>query len=302
MLPLVTEVLRAPLGTPGASTSARRRSNALDQLGACVRAVVLSPQPGELRWHAPRSAVAEHPPHHRRSDRRGPVSRHGSIRPAPGPLHPRRRSRPCRRPPGSTAAGTPGAERPAHRPVPAVADHQVRQRHHLRVGEPVDHPRVRRRRQASRTGIEPVRRRQHPHRLVRQRLERHPHQPPARDPAPSTAPPPPAARRPPAAPRPGAGSSNIIGPVTCVCAGQRRGYSSCGNVATSTRSALSPPWNRSSGGSPTAARVSFISRRAPLAAPVTSTGSAARHSARPTGVRGGCAPNAKNGSPGSCTG
>ena len=39
----------------------------------------------------------------------------------------------------------PRAKRPRHRPVPPVADHQRRLRHHLRVGEPIDHDRVRRR-------------------------------------------------------------------------------------------------------------------------------------------------------------
>ena len=38
-----------------------------------------------------------------------------------------------------------GAERPRDGPVPAVADDERRLRHHLRVGEPVDHHRVRRR-------------------------------------------------------------------------------------------------------------------------------------------------------------
>ena len=41
---------------------------------------------------------------------------------------------------------------------------------------------------------------------------------------------------------------------------------------------------------------------APALKPADSTGSARRHSARPTGVRAGSEPKAKNGSPGSCTG
>ncbi len=89
--------------------------------------------------------------------------------------------------------------------------------------------------------------------------------------------------------------------MTCTWGGQRRGYSSCGNVATSASWALIPPWNPSSGGSPTAARVSFISRR-PRRRPLSRTGSQARQAALPSLVRGGCAPKEKNGIPGSCTG
>ena len=192
-------------------------------------------------------------------------------------------------------------KRPRHRPVPAVADHQRRLRHHLRVGEPVDHHRVRRR--------------------LRQR--------PA-DSAGSSSPPPapappPAPRAPPApAAAPGScavlgatstsgsspsgssmsgyGSSNSIGPVTCTAGRpaprilelrerrhQRQLAADPAVELGHRRAAPRPPASRSSPAGRAAARSS-----APAATPATSRS--------PTGVRGGCAPNAKNGIPGSCTG
>ena len=45
----------------------------------------------------------------------------------------------------------------------------------------------------------------------------------------------------------GYGSSNANGPVTCTSAGQLRGYSSCGNVATSASCSEIPPCSRSVG-------------------------------------------------------
>ncbi|HJX32563.1 MAG TPA: hypothetical protein VJ257_00035 [Solirubrobacterales bacterium] len=99
----------------------------------------------------------------------------------------------------------------------------------------------------------------------------------------------------------GCGSSKVIGPVTSTPAGQRRGYSSWGKVATSARSGLIPPWNRSSGDRPSLARCSLRSRR-PCSSPMFSARVPARQTPRPTGVRGGRNPIAKKGSPGSTTG
>ncbi len=45
-----------------------------------------------------------------------------------------------------------------------------------------------------------------------------------------------------------AGGSHNSGPITWTWASRRRGYSSCGRVATSTSSSLMPPCVRSSGG------------------------------------------------------
>ncbi len=59
----------------------------------------------------------------------------------------------------------------------------------------------------------------------------------------------------------GCGTSKNIGPVTSTWSGQRRGYSSCGNVATRVSSSLNPLWSRSSGGNPTLALVSLYSSR-----------------------------------------
>ena len=99
----------------------------------------------------------------------------------------------------------------------------------------------------------------------------------------------------------GWGCSKVIGPVTSTPAGQRRGYSSWGKVATSARSGLIPPWKRSIGSSPSLARCALRSRR-PCSSPMSRARCPARHTARPAGVRGGRSPTAKNGIPGSTTG
>ncbi|HZE04644.1 MAG TPA: hypothetical protein VE127_05430 [Solirubrobacteraceae bacterium] len=99
----------------------------------------------------------------------------------------------------------------------------------------------------------------------------------------------------------GCGSSNVIGPVTSTPAGQLRGYSSWGKVPTSARSGLMPPWKRSLGASPSLARCLLRSSR-PCSSPTFSARCPARQTARPSGVRGGRRPTAKNGRPGSTTG
>ena len=57
------------------------------------------------------------------------------------------------------------------------------------------------------------------------------------------------------------GGSHITGPTTCTPAGQLRGYSSWGNVATMHSRSLNPPWSRETGGSPSRTRASFRSVR-----------------------------------------
>ena len=69
----------------------------------------------------------------------------------------------------------PRRKRPRHRPMPAVADHHVRRRHRLRVEQPIDQRRVAGHLDRP-LGPVPIRRRQDPHRLIRQPVERHPQQ------------------------------------------------------------------------------------------------------------------------------
>ncbi len=165
----------------------------------------------------------------------GRVSRQGSISPAPA--HGTRAAFSVMSPTaGQQSSGTPAPSARHDRAVAAVADDQVGRRHRLRVGEPVDHHRVRRRR--------------------RQRGR------PGRGGWSSPAPAPARRRAPPAPPGPGGppGSCAVLGATTTSGAspcgnstsgcgssnssarsrarasGQRRGYSSCGNVATNTRS------------------------------------------------------------------
>ena len=102
----------------------------------------------------------------------GRVSRHGTAQPGAGPRDPRPVLAPCRRPPGSTSTGTPAASARATVPCPPWQITSAASRHHLRVGEPVDHARVRAAPRSALGRHRAVRRRQHPHRLVGQRLER----------------------------------------------------------------------------------------------------------------------------------
>ena len=141
---------------------------------------------------------------------------------------------------GQTSSGFPAASALRHRPMPAVADHHVRRRHRLRVEHPIDQRRVVGHLDRP-LGPVPIRRRQHPHRLIRQPVERNPQQLALRDPATCSARPAPAAPRPPEspsvrpAPRRRAARSPARAPAT------PRGYSSCGNVPTIASSSLIPP-------------------------------------------------------------
>ena len=68
-----------------------------------------------------------------------------------------------------------------------------------------------------------------------------------------------------------------------------RGYSSCGNVATSASSREIPPWTSGSGGRPTRSRAPFSSTR-PFSSPVITSGRTKLQNRRPSAVRGYTAP------------
>ena len=177
-------------------------------------------------WSAAQAAIS---PARARSDwiAQAPCGRRAAATPASSAAtatsarrpttRPGRRSRPCRRPPGSRAPAR--RRRAPARPCRGRRGRATRsrRRHRLRVAEPVDHDRVRRRRRQGPGRRVAVGRRQHPHRLVR----RAPRAPPApggsRGPGRSTAPPAPAAHRRRAARRPGTAARTAIGPVTCTC-------------------------------------------------------------------------------------
>src|SRR5262249_54591203 len=145
----------------------------LDQLGGPDRAVVgRGPRRDLLRPRAetrPPQQPPRRPPH--------PPPRHPPPPPRQPPPPPRHPSPPLPPPPPRPAPQPPPPPRarPAHRPMPAVADHHVRGRHHLGVRHPALEHRVVRHFDRHLRPV-PVGRRQHPHRLVRQRRERDPEQ------------------------------------------------------------------------------------------------------------------------------
>ena len=83
--------------------------------------------------------------------------------------------------------------------------------------------------------------------------------------------------------------SHSSGPTSRTHAGQSRGYSSCGAVATSASEREMPVCTYGSGPSPSRARHSLYSRR-PRSSPPATSRSVPRQSARPSPVRGSRAP------------
>ena len=143
----------------------------------------------------------------------------------------------------------------------AVRDDQVAGRHRLRVGEPRHQHRVARDARSRRLRLAAVVGRDHPHALVREPRQRGAQQPVLAGPAPSRARRARPGRRRAAASTRSPGGSHSSGPTTRSHAGQSRGYSSCGSVATSVSERESPVWTHGSGPSPSRARQSLYSRR-----------------------------------------
>ena len=236
----------------------RLRASCLDQLGRARRAVVRRRPCGQLAR-----------PSRQRADRRAPGGRRAAAsRGSAAATGAGRRRRPSR--PRGVLAHVAGVrhrehraarrERPRHRPVSGVGDHERAARHRAPVGDPLDQPRVARHAHGVGERLA-VGRGEHADGLVRQARAALRAAAGARGPGRSTARSGPAARRPAAARRRRTAAPRPAGRRRGPPGGQARGYSSCGKVPTMHSGALMPPCSRSAGGRPSRRRVSLSSAR-----------------------------------------
>ena len=256
-----------PLGRPTSWVAAQA---ATSRARAPMRR--LAQRPADGRPHAARRRVAARQAH---ADAR--------------PVDPRRRSRPCRRPPGTPRPGSRGSSARIERPVAAVADDHVAGRHRLRVRQP-RHQHGVARDVDRRVGLAPVPGRDHAHRLVREAARAPPAGACARDPARSRAP----RARP--GPRPAAGrrarraaptsAGRPPSPTPATRAGTRAG-GGWRPACTRARARCAPT---ARGGSPSRRRDSLNWSRPCSSAGVTKCSVARAHSRAPTRVRGSRAP------------